>query len=217
MAHAYDTGLAKPQRTLIREAVMARLALLKKPTLYLQAVAALPIKIQGRSDEEGMGFLQLALNGASPAVVVVLGRGDIAAAGQNAAHARKTIELVVYVVSSNVRGVVDGRLAGDAAAATSDSADPGIETMVEHVEQMLLGYDLGIDGVDEIRPVSEDELATGQDVTIWEVVFSIRVDRSINHDRHLTQLLLEIETRNRVHGSAAAGDYVTLTALEDDP
>jgi hypothetical protein len=217
MAHAYDTGLAKPQRTLIRQAVMARLALLKKPALYLQAVAALPLKIQGRSDEEGLGFLALALNGAAPALAVVLGRGDVAAAGQNAAHARKTIELVVYVVSNNVRGLVDGRLAGDAASAASDSADPGIETMVEHVEQMLLGFDLGIDGVEEIRPVSEDELATGQDVTIWEVVFSIRVDRSINHDRSITQLLLDIETRNRVDGSAAADDYVTRTALENDP
>jgi hypothetical protein len=215
MAHAYDTGLAMPQRTLVREAVMARLAALKKPFRYLQAVAAMPLKIQGRSDEEGMGFLFHALSGAAPALAVVLGRGDFAAAGQNAAHARKTLELVVYVVSTNVRGVVDGRLAGDAAAAASDTADPGIETIVEHVEQLLLGRDLGIDGVEEIRPVSEDELATGQDVTVWEVVFSIRVDRSINHDRAITQLLLEVETRNRVHGSAAADDFVTRTALEE--
>jgi hypothetical protein len=142
MAHAYDTGLAKPQRTLIREAVMARLALLKKPTLYLQAVVALPLKIQGRSDEEGISSLFEALNGAAPAVAVVLGRGDVAAAGQSAAHTRKTIELVVYVASNNSRGLVDGRLAGDPASAASNTADPGIETMAEHVSSCSSGSTL---------------------------------------------------------------------------
>jgi hypothetical protein len=214
MAHTYDTGLAKAQRTLVRNAVVARLALLKRPDLYLQAVVGVPSRIQGRSDEDGIGALYEALNGAAPAAAVALGRGDTAAAGQNAAHARKTIELVVYVASNNSRGMVDGRLAGDPASAASNAADPGIETMVEHVEQLLLGFDLGIDGVEEIRAVSEDEVVTAQNITIWEVVFSVRVDRSINHDRAVTQLLLDIETRNRVHGSAAADDFVTRTALE---
>lgn len=214
MPHVYDTGLAKPQRTLIRDAVVARLAALKRPTMYLEAVAMIPARVTGRGDDAGIAEILDVLNGRAPALVVALGRAEYAPGGMPASRAMKTIEIAIYAVSNHSRGVVDGRLANDAAAATV-TRDPGIETMLEHAEQMLLGKPLGLsDGIQEIRPVSEDELATAKDLTIWEALYSIRVERRINHNRLITEILTEIEAGHRVDGADPANPvYTTRSTL----
>lgn len=212
MAHSYDTGLAKPQRTLIRDAFITRLSLLKVTTgLYLQGVIALPNRIIGRDDEIGIGQLINALGAQSPAMAVALGRGDHGEAGAPASRGRKTITISVYVWTNNVRGMVEGRLKGDAAslAGFGETKDPGIETMLEHAEQLLVGKDLGIAHVDEVRWQAEDEIYTGEEGSIWEAIYTVRVDRTINHNRLVTQLLTEIETRHNLSGADPANPVYT--------
>lgn len=215
MPHVYDTGLALPQRTAIRNAVIARLGLLKRPTYYLQAVAPLPGEIT--ADEEGFKAIEQAVHGRAPALLVALGRGESASAGMPASTARKEIEIVVYVLSKHARGTVEGRLAGDVAS-LDVTKDPGIETMLEHIEELLLGWDLGIAGVSEIRPVSEAEIESNEAQTLWEMTFAVRVMRDVNHYRLLTTLLNEIDAQHLVDGADPGNPVsVTRTTVEEEP
>jgi hypothetical protein len=209
--HVYDHGGVKPQRTALRDALVARLSLLKRPAMYLQAVVMLPTRINDPDD----GTLYAALNGRAPAIAIALGRGEAAGGGMPASSARKNIEIAIYVVSSHGRGNVEGRLAGDVSSAADVTKDPGVETMLEHVEELLLGRDLGIPGVAEIRPGTEDEVWSGEDMTIWEATYTVRVDRAINHNRLVTTLLTEIDTRHEVDDADPDNpEAVNLTAIE---
>ena len=213
MPHVYDHGGAVPQRTALRNALLTRLSVLKRPTMYLHAVSALPTPLAAM-DEAADAYLSRAVGGRYPAVAVALGRGDAAPAGMPQSHARKTIEVAVYVMSAHGRDYVEGRLSGDVSAATVTN-DPGIETMLEHVEELLLGRDLGVPGVSELRPVHEQEVWSGDDFTVWELLFTARVDRTINHNRLVTTLLAEIDARHEVEGADPDNpEAVSLTTLE---
>lgn len=204
MPQTYDTGFALPLRTLIRRAVMQRLAVLRRSTgMYLQGVVALPARLN--DDEDSLKVLDDAREGAAPVMAVALGRGDYRthASGLGHTNTRKAVEIFVYVVSTHRRGNVEGRLENDAAA-VDVTKDPGIDTMLEHAEQVLIGADLGISGVEEIRGGDENEIFSGDDMSIWELTLSVHVDRDINRDRVITQLLTEIDTSTTADGVATS-------------
>lgn len=213
MPHVYDTGLAVPQRTAIRSAIVSRLSLLKKPTLYLQAVDVLPGRLDG-GDDETLGELANTLQGRTPAMLVALGRGDATAAGMPASTTRLEIEVLVYIANAHARGTVTGRLAGDAAAADV-TKDPGIETMIEHAEELLLGRSLGVAGVSEMRLDSEEPFYSDDLVTLWALTFKVRAMRDVNHNRSITTILTEIEASHLVEGADPANPVsATRTLLE---
>lgn len=209
--HTFDTGLPKPQRTLIREALVRRLApLLKAAGGYLHGIAELPRPLRSIAPEtEDNTILFRVLNGRAPAVAIALGKRTHESSGTLATEGRGTIEVFLYVASQHNRGLVDGRLAADVVSFGSASsvpvvapnklADPGIEVMLEHVEQMLLGHSLEDEDGDELatigelRETDEDELDTFEDVTVWQQRYEIAVDRIINPARDVTQLLLSIQ------------------------
>lgn len=192
-ANIYDTGLPTSQRSVIRTTVMAKLApLLKTNGLYLRAIVPLALPLHGGHDEQGMALLNAALAGQAPAILVALGKKTYESAGSLEIDGRGILEVAIYVCSANPRNTVDGRLANDVVAATDNTADPGIETMLEHVEQLLDGQDLGIDSVYEMLAETEDQVWTGDDYTIWEQVYKIKVDRAINPNRNIAQLVTSI-------------------------
>ncbi len=212
--HRYDTRLPKPQRTIIREGVVARLApLLKSNGGYLHAIAELPkVARSFGEDSDDRAMLFDALNGRCPAVAVALGGRTSESSGTLATEGRARIVVEVYVASQHARGLVAGRLAADIVAtgdATADpvlvpnlTADPGVELVLEHVEQLLLGHSLEDDAGDalstiaELRARDEDEVATFADFTVWVQRYEVAVERVINPARALTQLLTSIESHN---------------------
>jgi hypothetical protein len=200
MPHVYDTGQLLPQRTAIRNAVIQRLQLLARPTLYARAISALAVQLD--AGDEIPAEVVRTLQGNNPAILVALGPGEALAAGMGGNRTRIELELSVYVVTSHGRDLVVGRLAGDVRSADV-TQDPGADTMVEHVEELLTGWDPGIPGVEEIRLQRESELSTTLDLTIWEVEFSVRVDRTAGRHPALTTLLASIAA---VHNAAGAGD-----------
>lgn len=210
MPHVYDTGQAQPQRTQIRNAVIARLQLLSRPTLYARSIAPLSVRMAGEEIRED---LVTALQGSHPAILVGLGRGDASPAG-GANRSRLEIEVAVYVVTGHGRDMVLGRLAGDVRSADV-TQDPGVDTMIEHVEELLTGWDMGIPGVEELRLQSESELFSAVDLTIWEVLFSVRVDRTAGNHPRLSTLLASIAASHNVDGADEANPVAsTITTVE---
>lgn len=205
MPHAFDTGLDKPQRTKIRDAIIARLAPLKKsanPALYVSAngIKTLPRPFRGAGDDEGREMLAQELQGMAPGIAIALGRTSFEARGTSAVESGGELEIAIYVVSAHLKGLVEGRLYGDAIAAAANTNDPGLFTMLEHVRELLLGQELAIDGVGPLRPQEEDEVATFADFTVWEQRYLVDVDIEINPQRGITQLLESIQVNTQLDG-----------------
>lgn len=226
MVHAFDTGLAKPQRTLIRAAIEAQLAdLLKSARVpgYVRSIKHLPKTMRGHSDDDGRAMLLDALQGQAPAIAIALGRKTYDRIGPNTLEVTAEIEIAVYVVSANERGLVEGRLEQDSTAERTLTSDPGIDTMLEHVEERLVGQELGIDTVSALSAVGEEEVATHKDLTIWAQTYRVMVDRTVNPARNVTQKVTSVENRLGLDGvsgdlSDPAEPFVTTVSdIEPDP
>ncbi len=203
MSQAFDTGLSKSTYAAIRDALVARLELLKRtaaPALYLVSVATVARPMRGQGDEDGLGLVAMALKGQAPSVAVALGRSQVETIGLEAVDGREQIEFSIFVASSHQAGREDGRLYGDAASAASNSADPGIFTMLQHVRELVHGQSLEIDGVSEPRWSEQDEVFTGDDATIWEQKYTVLAEVSINPDRSVTEVLESIQAQHRLDG-----------------
>jgi hypothetical protein len=144
MTWTYDSGLPTPTRTLVRNALIAKLQpLTRAGGGWLEAVIPIGFSIKGPHDELGIDLLWQELGGRTPAIAVAttsLKPDDGGAPDTSRGHL--TFEL--YLVSSHRRGLTDGRTAGDAAAAASSAADPGLDAALELAWMYLLGIDLGI-------------------------------------------------------------------------
>lgn len=199
--HKFDTGLHRAQRTEIRQALIERItgALGKVEGGYLRAVVSIPRPLKNDSAEE-IGLIYDRVQGQQPCVAIALGRKEYQADGMDipAVNFRGYIDLAIYAISGNLRERVDGRLATDVSGAADVTADPGVDIILEHLEEVLLGQELDLKTVYELRPVSEDELATFADVAIWEQRYLIGVDRSIDPDRDNEDVLMSIEAKNNL-------------------
>jgi hypothetical protein len=210
LAHAFDTGLPLPQRTTIRDGIAARLApLLKSNGGYLAAIVQLPAMMRDSRNDEDRDTMFRALNGRTPAIGIALGRRRTEASGTLATEARGVIDVGIYFASQHSRDLVSGRMAPDVVARANLVADPGIEVMLEHVEQLLLGHSLededgdALATIGELRATDEDEAGTADDLTVWEQKYEIAVERVINPARDVTQLLLSIQGDHTEAGMAA--------------
>lgn len=212
MAHSFDTGIVKPQRTLIRDAIVERLSpLLRKNGRYAQAIKAHSGIVRSGSDEE-LDMIADTTHGAAPYILVAVGKKSYSPRGMDGRRARfeGELEVVVYVCSKNLRGDL-ARLAGDAASSQSDNVDPGIEVMLEHVEELLIGFaPTGFTGTDpsatihRLDPVEEDELAVGEDLIIYRQVYSVAVARDLVRAKGITQPLTKITTDHKPDGVPVA-------------
>jgi hypothetical protein len=215
VGHRFDTGLGRAQRTVIREAVIARLAgLTRARGLYLRAVLPLPRPLRGENDDEGLGILADLVAGNLPTALVAVGRMTFEPTGMPAVQFRGALDLSVYIVSGHARSH-DARLAGDVTSDVRRDADPGIDTMLEHSAELLCGTDLRLPTVYELRPLSEDEVITGADFAVWEQRYSLRVQRDIDANRGITRRIREIESQHVVDGATPANPVATaITRLE---
>lgn len=217
----FDSGLYRPQRSVIRQAVIDRLGstptgngrpLLKSAGGYVVKIAPLPRPLRGESDDE-LAFIWIALQGATPSLCVALGRMTMEPVGGNEDYIGE-IELAVYSMSKNMRSFVEGRMAPDDVAAGDPTADPGVETMLEHVREILCGQEIDVIGVHEVRPKSEDEVVSDGDATLWEQKFTVAVEVSVNPQRANSDVVTEIETQHNLDGLSQQPFLTTTTDLE---
>lgn len=229
MAHAYDTGLSIPQRTAIRNALIARLSpLLKRqtppaPAKYLRAITTVARPLRGRGDDTGLQLIANALLGQAPAIAIALGKLPAEQAGTAPTEYLGELEVALYVVSEHNRDTEEGRLYGDAIAAADDTADPGIWTMLEHARERVAGAHLGIPSVEEPLFLDEDEVLTAANASVWEQRYSLRLTIAIDPARDVTELVTSIESRTTPDGVNPDGPpsldpLVAVTPLDpEDP
>jgi hypothetical protein len=195
MTWTYDSGLPSPMRTLVRNAVIAKLQpLTRAGGGWLEAVIPIGFSIKGPHDELGIDLLWSELGGRAPAIAVAttsLKPDDGGAPDTSRGHL--TFEL--YLVSSHRRGLTDGRTPGDAAAAASNAADPGLDAALELAWMYLLGVDLGIGPqVADPRFVEEDEIVADNDKTIWQQTWRVWLTRDVDQLRASLQKLTGLRT-----------------------
>lgn len=215
MPHAFDTGLSRPQRTIIRAGVVDILSgLLRANGGYLSKVIPWGGVIRGYTDEIGIDAIREALNGAAPAIAVAVGDRVTEPGGMGGYNYKGTMELVLYHYANHAQGLTEGRMVATAKATANTSKDPGLDVMLEHAEELVIGQYVGgafvqnvvgeksrrTPTVKQIVPTREEELATDKTSTLWAQRFAIAVDRQINAFRGVSQLLESIRTIVRPDG-----------------
>jgi hypothetical protein len=200
MPHAFDHGLAKPLRTLVREGVIARLARLGVAVGgYLQAIVPLGSAIRGQEDQDGLDFLRVALNGRVPAVAVSLGAQTFNPAGQGGYQYKPILDVHVYVVTNNLRSR-EARQAADVVAIADVTKDPGVDIMLEHVSELLIGHQIASSAAPkgqqilELRQTREYEIFNDNSLAVWESTFTVALSREINQKRDVTTAITSLWT-----------------------
>lgn len=223
MAHAFDTGSTKPQRTRIQQGAIALLSGLKRSNGgYLMEVLPFGGVIRSYSDEEGAAEL-VSLLSKAPSIAIALGDRTDRPVGMGGFGSWGEIDLLVYFSSNNARNAQIGRQEIDVAGAANDTKDPGLHVMMEHAVELLIGQRCGGvgDDIKQIRREVEQEIATTPAVTVWMQLYKITVLTQISEFRTVDQLLESIRFRvaanpNEVHLPAAATDHRTIDVNVDD-
>lgn len=212
MAHAFDSGLARPQRTLVRDAVIAGLDELRRASGgYLAEVVPLAVPLVFTDGEEAWHFLDV-VRGRSPVAGVALGSRDFSAHGTGASEWHGELEVLVYLASAAKRSHL-ARVAGDVVSDASDQAEPGLEVIAAHVFERLAGryFDSSTGGI--LRPQRERIAYFGADYTVIEQVYQLQLVTDVNPARDLVQVL---ETIRAAHTDTAADPY-ELPAVTEVP
>jgi hypothetical protein len=198
VAHAFDTELAKPTRTILVEkaiALLAPLSAMAPHTGYLRAVDEFGGVVRSWTDEDGIKLLEDQLAGRSPAILVSIGDGVGSPKGDRF-NLADDLELLVYHVNNNMRGLAIGRNKIDVAGAASNQADPGLHVALDHARELLVGqYADTSPAIKHVRYDRTVELVTRRDLTIWLQTFQVRTSISVNRYRNATQLLESIRWR----------------------
>lgn len=195
MAHAFDTGLAAPQRTLVRAAVLAALAELQRSEgRYLAGLEPITSPLSFDREPDELYFNDL-VRGRSPVVLVGLGVRDFEA-GNGADVWHGLLTLHVYCCSGAKRSHL-ARVEGDVVSAADDQAEPGLEVVAEHVLERLAGRRLGSSALGgTIRPQREQMAYLGQAYSVIEQVYQVDLTTSINEARDLTTVLADLDARH---------------------
>jgi hypothetical protein len=143
------------------------------------------------------------VNGRSPVVCVALGDRRFDSTNTDARQFRGELDVHVYMVSSHARGLLERTRGGDAPATASNSADPGLEVVGEHVFERLAGFVLRDHRAAELRPEREEFAFVGDAFTVVEQRYSTQVTTNVNPRRSYTTTATEIDT---THTDTEAGD-----------
>lgn len=200
MSHAFDSNLTDALRTLLANAVKAKLT----PLLvqgkggeaggFLEAIEVIGFGIAGAHDGHKLDMLWDRFQGNTPAVAIFPGALKPKQAG-GPGKSRGPISLELYYVTTHRRDATDGRATMDAIAAGDDSADPGVFAMIELCWARLFDASLGLGGqFSELKLEDEDEIETTLEYTVWKQVYSVDVSRDANMYRGLTQKLTTLHT-----------------------
>jgi hypothetical protein len=160
----------------------------------------------------------------APSIAVHVGERIDEPGGIGGFSFRGEFDLHVYLSSNNMRDQQVGRMEIDSAGLASNQADPGLHIVMEHVRELVVGrYATAPTAADikQARPVRERAIITAQQITIWEILFKVKVNTQIDEFRTVTQLLDSIRFRAaqnpaEVHLPAAKTDPRTIDVNVDD-
>lgn len=223
MAHRFDTGAQRPQRTRIQQGAVALLSGLKKSNGgYLVEVVPFPFTLHRDSQADDVAQFVAAL-GRAPSIAIALGDRDSKVTGIGGYGEMGEIEVHAYFSSNNARSQQVGRQETDAAGLANDQADPGLHVILDHAKELLIGQRCGGAGTDikQVRPHLERQIINEQQITIWEQVYKVSVMVQISEFRTASQLLESLRFRtailaSEVHLPATKIDHATVDINVDD-
>jgi hypothetical protein len=131
-----------------------------------------------------MAELAHAFIGQLPGVLVALGRKLYSPHGVGlSTHFRTEIDVHVYICSDNERSLL-ARVEQDAGSIGDNRRDPGVDVILEHVEELLVGYQISStvdtsETIYRLEPVDEDELDAGAGFTMWAQTYRVAVEREV--------------------------------------
>lgn len=214
MAHTFDTGLSAPTRTLVRNAIVDALApLLTTSGLYLRSIKPFAGTIGGAGDDEGIDRAYEVIGTQAPAILVSAGDVTYARTGNTGHQWQGELTVQVIALTNNARSL-DARLAADVVAGASNTADPGLDVILEHAAQLLTGSNLGLGPkVKVLEPVSDQHLAfsTDRNLALGALTFRLSVSRDVLQYRTALAALAElaITWKGREQPSASDGHQFT--------
>lgn len=224
MAHQFDTGQSAPQRTRLEQGVVSLLAGLKKANGgYLVEVQPYSFTMDTAADEESVAQFVMTLSRA-PSIAIHVGERIDEPGGIGGFSYRGEFDLHVYLSSNNMRNQQVGRMEIDSAGLANDQADPGLHIVMEHVRELVVGRyattPIAAD-IKQARPVRERAIITAQQITIWEILFKVKVNTQIDEFRTVAQLLTSLRSRITQNPAdqpppAAPLDKTSIEVREDD-
>jgi hypothetical protein len=211
MTWTYDSKLLQPTRTLVQRAVVNLLAPMKAPTGFLADVIPIGFGIASAHDELAIDLLMTELLNRMPAIAVATCdlHDEPSGAPQNS---RGKLEVDVYFLSQNRRGLTEGRVTSDTASTTNNARDPGVYAMMELAWQFLFDAPLVLDNTklasrqraQTLIRVSETELLSDESTSLWKQRWTTMVTLDVNLHRALAQKLVNAYTTLHPTGEPAA-------------
>lgn len=222
MAHKFDTGQPAPQRTRIRRGAVELLSGLKRANGgYLMDVIPWGGIVRVYTDIDGVSTLRNAIKKA-PAIAVAVGDRSSQVKTIGGYNESGEIDILVYFISDNVDHDQIARHEADVYANANDMMDPGLDIMMEHAKELMIGQRAGAPGNDikQLKPVAERELYTDLTMTIWVQEYQVTTLVQISEFRTVTQLLDSIRFRGATNPAEvklpAAASYPTTIDINQD-
>ena len=183
MTLTYATGLALPQRTIVRRAAVELFSALKRANGgYLADVKSFGGVVRTYTDQPDIELLQKAM-GSTPSIGVALATREFqdlaigvgGARGGGSTQALSQMQLLLYFANQHGRDGLTGRHESDSVALVDDAADPGLDVMMEHAIELMHGQypTLTVGTVKQIKIQREEELATLPEITIWVQTYRV--------------------------------------------
>lgn len=209
MSWVYDSGLSAPVRTLIRNAVVTKLApLTRAGGGWLETVIPIGYTVKGPSDEAGIDQLYSDLNGRTTAIAVSTAK-SVHDLNGTPDRAKARLQIDLYLLSSHRRGLTEGRTAPDVASAGSNARDPGLDAALELAWMFLQDVDLGLGPqVRGLRMLEEEELAFDNEKTIWQQSWQVWVERDVNKLRASVQKLVQLHSTLKPVGDEPVSKHI---------
>lgn len=216
--YLFDTGLGKPQRLIVLDAVVELLSRLHRLNGgYLEAIETSSSLVDERRDDNDMIDILDQLGGRVPGVLVSCGDREFDPAGATSQW-QGPVEVHVYFMTNSMRDRMT-RVGGDVEALATPTADPGVFVMMEHALQLLAGQKPGgnaAQSIKELRPTREHRVGTDGDHELWRQVYSVQLVNSVNHKRDIDLDLKLIAAYHRT-ADQASSDAPILTTETDIP
>lgn len=214
MAHVFDTGLDLPQRTVIRRGIVSRLSALSVANgLYAKKVAGFAGELRSM-DEHHLAMVVDEVKGNCPAILVSVGEAKLNPRSVNGRGDRFLADLSIDIgiLTDHLRGFIY-RVESDAISLADLRQDPGIDTIIEHVRELLYGYSIPgtEDTVDVLVPELERPVLHHDQVTVWVVGYTVEVLCELKRDKGITALIEELLATHHQDGSPTENDVQALS------
>ena len=182
---------------------------------YLRAVEP----YNGQTDEtDGPDEFIRAYRGRSP--FVLIGPGGTSFTAESIARTRfkRTVTIDLYIGSNHLRTRESRHRSDIVATDKSETADPGLYKLIEDLQSILSGNDLGLDCVGPLSPIREDILLQEPTFTVWRISYSTDTDAHVKPrdfgDQVLTATLAQVEDAD--NDDTAFPNYNPVVLAEQD-